>query len=1077
MFPRKSPAFVLWLGGLLTGCLLAPVSAAHAGWADSIQNFLDRAGLFQGVRASGQNTLTLQRNFLQGSQAAFEGQRWDTGDFYRQSSLHLEGPIWKEFGFQADLSASGWGQNYTRWVLGYVGHDTAFYYGDLNVSLPGNEFATFSKSLQGYQVDQALPNKGLLRAFYSKEKGYTRNETTQGNNTSGPYFLTYTPIIEGSLHVKVDELVLQLGTDYRVDYQTGELWFEPTTGPPRIIPSTSTISASYQSLGYSTDVGTLSGLRAEMPLRHERGVVGLTVLRQNRPEVGRGDNAARQEDIYEGSGTTGPFDTNYRPILEDGATVVYKGVSQTIDNPLIVIVDTVTQIEGVDYDSYRDLGRIIFRRLVPPTSLVRISYYYNLGATASPNLQLLAADLSYRLTPDLLMVTQFAQSQGGTGGGTGTALSGLLSYQRPNLQVTTEYRSMTPNYSYVDSSGFYKQETGLRTSLDWRVNRYLSLYDTFSSMRGVNGLAFGYSGYPGSYAYASAASGPGARQITPDPPAMNVQTLTHSLGLRYQRPNWPTLELSRDSMSNTSAELGSSSYQTDTLAISHDFGPKLRTQAQWRINSQSSLPGASSSLQWPSNSRSNQGTFSVTWRPSDTLSLTTNLDTTRATGTTSESGASGVVATATSARFSGRWAPTNRLSLDVEHTASRSRGTAGGGYYATSGSLPYTLAVAQAQARLAGATGWPSPLQTTPGEVAELEDTHTFAGLNYQFSDRLAAGVNWGTRKYLSGGGLGYLADSQQTTQNFTLTWRFSPTLSLSGSLGTDRLEFLQAGRGSVSNDTYAASINYQPLNTPWGLGVTLNRQTGASPTYIDIGSHQHYLMVPTDLSDLSAQIRYRVGNNSNLFTNVGMSSFSSGYSAFTKNTAEIGLQHELSDTTHLDFSYRLIHNLGGTPSSPLYSTGDPSAQNYLANTFALTLNTSFGSGSSGGGFNAPSGGGGYGGFSSFGSTGLASFGGYQTGFSATPTRAGSTGFPTAGLGAGAFENSGSGSRARYNNGFPTGSGGPQGVPGEGMPPALDWGAPLPGQPSGPQPPTTGAPGRWDEGLSRWDFANPGKWW
>ena len=41
-------------------------------------------------------------------------------------------------------------------------------------------------------------------------------------------------------------------------------------------------------------------------------------------------------------------------------------------------MDNVEQVEGIDYDSYRQIGRVIFRRAVPPTALVLIRYYYDL---------------------------------------------------------------------------------------------------------------------------------------------------------------------------------------------------------------------------------------------------------------------------------------------------------------------------------------------------------------------------------------------------------------------------------------------------------------------------------------------------------------------------------------------------------------------------------------------------------------------------------------------------------------------------------------------------------------------------
>ncbi len=127
-----------------------------------------------------------------------------------------------------------------------------------------------------------------------------------------------------------------------------------------------------------------------MPLKKERVNVGLTWLRQDRPEVGQGDTVAYQENVYYGSGTTGPFDTNFRPIIADGAEVVYRGQTQTISEALKVLVDD------------RQIGRIIFRLGVPPTSLVRIQYYYELGQTAlSQDAEVAGLDVSYQRSSEL----------------------------------------------------------------------------------------------------------------------------------------------------------------------------------------------------------------------------------------------------------------------------------------------------------------------------------------------------------------------------------------------------------------------------------------------------------------------------------------------------------------------------------------------------------------------------------------------------------------------------------------------------------------------------------------------------
>ena len=48
---------------------------------------------------------------------------------------------------------------------------------------------------------------------------------------------------------------------------------------------------------------------------------------------------------------------------------------------LTVLVDDAEQREGVDYDAVRQIGRITFRLIVPPTATVRVRYYYAVPPT------------------------------------------------------------------------------------------------------------------------------------------------------------------------------------------------------------------------------------------------------------------------------------------------------------------------------------------------------------------------------------------------------------------------------------------------------------------------------------------------------------------------------------------------------------------------------------------------------------------------------------------------------------------------------------------------------------------------
>ena len=153
-----------------------------------------------------------------------------------------------------------------------------------------------------------------------------------------------------------------------------------------------------------------------MPLRNDKMLLGLTMLRHDRLESSNSsDTVGFQEDIYNGSGSTGPFDTNFRPIIADGTSVVYNGERKIIDRALVVLVDGVEQLEAVDYDSYRSIGRVEFRRVVPPTALVKVQYYYEITGDDDKDVMgdqdIWGLDLGWRLSDDLNVSMDLAHSR------------------------------------------------------------------------------------------------------------------------------------------------------------------------------------------------------------------------------------------------------------------------------------------------------------------------------------------------------------------------------------------------------------------------------------------------------------------------------------------------------------------------------------------------------------------------------------------------------------------------------------------------------------------------------------------
>jgi len=144
-----------------------------------------------------------------------------------------------------------------RFRTEYNAGSTKFTYGNLFLSLQGNQFVSFSRYAQGLQVEHKFGKSGDLVLVTFETPSQIVTDVFQGNNSPGPYFLRRSPIIEGSEQVRVDERPLRRGVDYTIDYNYGQIMFATP------IPPTSTIAVSYESVGYG-GVGRFIGFRSNL---------------------------------------------------------------------------------------------------------------------------------------------------------------------------------------------------------------------------------------------------------------------------------------------------------------------------------------------------------------------------------------------------------------------------------------------------------------------------------------------------------------------------------------------------------------------------------------------------------------------------------------------------------------------------------------------------------------------------------------------------------------------------------------------------------------------------------------------
>ena len=942
---------------VLTVALWALLPAlAGADAFDSIGDSLKRLDLFRGLQISGRGDFSLRGDFTQGSRAAYESQFWNTGAMQAQTSFDVFGPIWRGFGVQAHIANTGYGFSDNRLMLGWQDKHTALLWGDLNVRLAGNEFASYTKSLKGWQLDQRIGPDVLFRTFMSQEKGLVRRQTILGNNTSGPYFLTFTPIVEGTELVKVDERPLLFGEDYTLDYDTGQLYFEPPGKPPRIIPSTSTISVSYQSASNYGGGGTTRGAQVESLLLGDRLNVTLTRLEHQSASGGSGDTARYQDDMFVGSGSTGPFDVRYSPILADGAKAIVKGQETVIRDALVVLVDGTEQTEGVDYDAIRQIGRVIFRRIVPGTATVRIQYWYQVGPSDSlyGDSAVTGLALDHRLSDQLSWGMAFARSDPVGGASAGSALSATARYsQGRKFDINLQYRSVAPTFRYIDTVGFFRNEKGLNAAVGFRPNEHIQLAHTFSDVKTNSGYTYGYSGYGGYYGGDYGYGGDRIADGDGDTTALDIRAVRHDSTLSVTYPSWPSLRLSRQSMENSGGTQGDSLYET--LNASLDYSPQklpMTFHAGW-IGTQQNYAGTDEMD--PQASTTDSLSLAASWTPSERLAFATNWD-----QNTSRSQFKDQRGNSSSLQASARWQPMQKLGLNLDWSQTTSLGAVTSGFYG--GGIGY----GGYSPGYSG--GWPGGIGGRPydtygsltralsrdalaaaddeSELSQYNDSNARLGLSFQPMNSLSLDATLGLRKYTSGGSVGYLADSDQRYGNLSLSWLPNQDLAFNVSLGSDLLQFLEPGRGGVLNNSLTFSGNYRPQNSRWTYGLAVNTQWGVSPNYTGFSDNEVAELVDTSLFDATANIEYRLAERARLVSRFGYSDFKGGFSDFAKNTADIGLQYQLNNTVGLNLGWQFINNNSRLP-EPSGGGSDPGTylgegQDYTTNLLVFSVSTSF---------------------------------------------------------------------------------------------------------------------------------------
>lgn len=411
------------------------------------------------VSASGSRRLRYQVNTVDGDSEAFNistsyglgAKRWvDVG------SVSLQGQrVLGVFNFNATIQDSRFRDpQEQKFSLDYKTGPLTLNLGDIQGRLLNtNQFATFNKSLRGGSLSYS--KGGLDARFLQTEvRGEARTISIAGANTSGPYYLQSSQIIRGSESIQVDGIQQEFGRDYTIDYDLGAISFvNRATAEGKVIPPTSVIVATYETLGISGIRGRLMGGSAGYTIGN-LGRLSATYLTQ---KSGGDNRLSTRLETFQGFGAPGtPYVLQFTPLL---------------GSPITIRIDGALQVEGVDFNL--DPGNraiFYFTRFVPSTSTIDVLYTPNPTTTVNGDREVVGLDYSLPLGRGGSVSVDWAR---GRLTNTPTPSSGdakgiELRYAAGRGSVYSALRDVPSSFVGIESIGFNRAEKSGDLRVEYR---------------------------------------------------------------------------------------------------------------------------------------------------------------------------------------------------------------------------------------------------------------------------------------------------------------------------------------------------------------------------------------------------------------------------------------------------------------------------------------------------------------------------------------------------------------------------------------------------------------------------------
>lgn len=717
--------------------------------------------------------------------------------------------------------------------------------GDITASLGGtSSLAGFQRTMKGISLVAKFGGGSNLQFVTSTTKAAARTITIPGNNSSGPYYLQASQIVDGSERIQVDGLEKRRGEDYRIDYVTGILTFREGM----IIPATAAIVVTYETYAFNANAGRIDGMKLTLPFGKGFNFAVTAIQQKSR---GSSSLLTRTDQFFGFGNPAAPYDLEFPPLIDAG-------------HPFFLTVDGLPQTIEVDFYFDHVLpNRFYFRRFIPGTSIVKAIYTPrpDPGSGLAGDRRVVGYDFAIPIGRYGGVNLNIADSEATQLGGKirGTAKTATTNLNIGRLNYSAAYRDIPPTYIAVESVGFQRNERGSQHNATYRFSDFSSLTWSRNQSR-VSAFTSG--------------SGSG---INVQPADSTIQ----NWAFNYSKPKSPAITFSRTE-NRTKSSTSDSKYINDNARVSHEFG-RLSVGAdigRTRATTTSALGGNQSTTTY--NIDSLRG--NATWRPWNNLSF-------NAVAANSSIIQSGQRSTANESRFSVNYSPWSSLTLDYEISDNDSGfrpinlpSQFGGGFNngwgygyngnGFSGGSPF-------------GGGLTSYAVSGKGQSVRARWTpFTALSVDFQHVRQESAGE--------------FVSNSSAKTTAASATYSPLDWISITGQWAKQSIGFL-SGSGSSENDMFFATLQIGPWKR-WTLSFDVQQVDTASVIVDGLGERGE---IRQKLGSLGGRLEYAINPRQNVFMD-WRTSRTQGYQGSRDFFANLGYEYRITENISLIFSGKL---------------------------------------------------------------------------------------------------------------------------------------------------------------------------